>query len=310
MVLSLSIMLPPYAVAWNIPGHMLSGSIAYQILRTESPPTIATVKAILAKHPWYDSHWKEQLEKLPESDRDELLFMLAPRWADDIRTRDRAQHRQPWHYINYPFKLNGQPASVSIKPAQAVNILTALAENERIAKTEADPERKAIALTWLFHLVGDIHQPLRSTQIFTTDYPNGDRGGNLICVRPSATGKPLHLHRFWDGVITSSQNITRLENEATRLRNRPEFSKGQLTELAATDFESWSKESFEIAVKIAYQNGALQGTPKGDGQNCNEVGDAAILPSGYARIARQIADRRIILAGYRLADLLRAAVTN
>jgi len=140
-----------------------------------------------------------------------MLFMLAPRWADDIRTGDREQHRGPWHYINFPFKPDDQPVSVQTKPSQAVNILTALAENERIAKTDSDPERKAIALTWLFHLVGDIHQPLHSTQIFTTEYPDGDRGGNLICVRASESGRPMNLHRFWDGLITSSRDITQLK---------------------------------------------------------------------------------------------------
>jgi len=129
-------------------------------------------------------------------DRDEMLFMLAPRWADDIRSRDKAQHRALWHYVNFPFKPDTQPSSVQTNSPQAVNILTALAENERIVKTEPDPIQKAIALTWLFHLVGDIHQPLHSVQIFTTDFPNGDRGGNLICVRPSETGKPLELHRL------------------------------------------------------------------------------------------------------------------
>ena len=52
----------------------------------------------------------------------------------------------------------------------------------------------------------------------------------------------MDLHRFWDGVITSSQNLTRLRNEATALRNRQEFQRSQLTELASTDFESWAKE--------------------------------------------------------------------
>jgi hypothetical protein len=33
-----------------------------------------------------------QFEKLPAADRDEMLFMLAARWADDIRTKDRSQH--------------------------------------------------------------------------------------------------------------------------------------------------------------------------------------------------------------------------
>jgi hypothetical protein len=33
----------------------------------------------------------------------------------------------------------------------------------------------------------------------------------------------MDLHRFWDGVITSRSNLTRLRNEATALRNRQEF---------------------------------------------------------------------------------------
>ena len=58
-------------------------------------------------------------------------------------------------------------------------------------------------------------------------------------------GQPMDLHRFWDGVITSSSNLTRLRNEATSLRNRQEFQRTQLTELANTDLESWAKESFD-----------------------------------------------------------------
>jgi hypothetical protein len=48
-----------------------------------------------------------------------------------------------------------------------VNILTALTENESVVKKESDGERKAIALAWLFHLTGDIHQPLHTAQLFT-----------------------------------------------------------------------------------------------------------------------------------------------
>ena len=150
-----------------------------------------------------------------------------------------------------------------------------------------------------------MNQPLHLSQLFTTDYPNGDRGENLICVRPGEKRKPMDLHRFWDGVITTSSNITRLRNEATTLKNRSEFSNSQLTELSATDYESWAKESFEIAVKIAYRNGAIPGTPKRELRECSELPEANVLPAGYARVARRIADRRVMLAGYRLADLLR-----
>jgi len=65
-----------------------------------------------------------------------------------------------------------------------------------------------------------------------------------------------------------------------------------------------AKESFEIATKIAYQNGAFRGTPKGQQKDCRHVTDAAVLPNGYVVVARKIADRRMILAGYRLGDVL------
>jgi len=38
------------AKAWNIPGHMLSAAISYQVLQQKSPPTIDKVKAVLEKH--------------------------------------------------------------------------------------------------------------------------------------------------------------------------------------------------------------------------------------------------------------------
>jgi len=56
-----------------------------------------------------------------------------------------------------------------MKEPEPVNILTALAENEGVVKNENDPEPKAITLAWLFHLVGDIHQPLHAVQLFTVD---------------------------------------------------------------------------------------------------------------------------------------------
>jgi hypothetical protein len=37
--------LPILAFAWNIPGHMLSAAIAYQVLQQERPQTIDQVKS-------------------------------------------------------------------------------------------------------------------------------------------------------------------------------------------------------------------------------------------------------------------------
>jgi hypothetical protein len=179
-----------------------------------------------------------------------------------------------------------------------------MAENERIVTNENDPERTAIPLAWLFHLVGDIHQPLHAAQLFTVEYPKGDRGGNEICVRITQARQPMDLHRFWDGVITSSQNLTRLRNEATTLRSRQKFQRNQLTELGSTEFEAWANESFEIATTFAYQNGGLSGSPWSGNKNCTTVTAAKVLPAGYVVNARRIANRRMILAGYRLGDLV------
>jgi hypothetical protein len=283
---------------------MLSAAIAYQVLRQENPLTIDKVKAALEKHPWHGNQWQARLEDVPLVEREMVLFMQAARWADDIRTRDKAQNRPAWHFINLPFKPEGQPASVQIREPEPVNILSAMAENESTAKNESDPERRAIALAWLFHLVGDIQQPLHTAQLFTVDYPKGDRGGNQICIRVTQAGQPMPLHRFWDGVIISSSNLTRLRNEATALRNRQEFQRSRLTELTSTDFEAWANESFEIATKIAYRDGGRIGTPKAGAMDCAMMAAAPVLPVGYVVSASRIADRRMILAGYRLADLL------
>jgi S1/P1 Nuclease len=103
---------------------------------------------------------------------------------------------------------------------------------------------------------------------------------------------------------------TRLRNEATALRNRKEFQRSQLTELAKTEFESWAKESFEIATKIAYRNGGRIGIPKGGNKDCAMVAAAPVLPGGYVVSASRIADRRMILAGYRLADFVMRLLGN
>jgi hypothetical protein len=86
--------------------------------------------------------------------------------------------------------------------------------------------------------------------------------------------------------------------------DRQGFQRSQLTELASTGFKRWAKESFEIATKIAYRNGGRIGIPKGGNMDCSMVEAAPVLPIGSVVSASRIADRRIVLAGCRLADLL------
>ena len=281
---------------------MLSGALAYQIQQQENPSTITTVRSVLEKHPWYETRWKSQMEKLPEAQRDEMLFMLAARWADDIRRLDKAESHLPWHYVDFPFKPDGEPASIQVIEPPEENILTAIAVNERILRSGSDPAKRGIALSWLFHLIGDIHPPVHAVTLFSQEYPKGDEGGTETCVRVAQGRAALSLHQLWDELLTSSNNTRTLRNMAIDLRSR--FPRTGLTELAVADPEPWAKESYDIATKFAYQNGALRGTPKAKRRECREITDASVLSNGYVKIARIIVDRRMILAGYRLADLL------
>src|SRR6266481_865293 len=70
VLLSLAV-LPLPASAWNIPGHMLSAAIAYQVLQQENPSTIDKVKAVLEKHPWYANQWQARLQDVPIDERDQ-----------------------------------------------------------------------------------------------------------------------------------------------------------------------------------------------------------------------------------------------
>jgi hypothetical protein len=108
---------------------------------------------------------------------------------------------------------------------------------------------------------------------------------------------------LWDGVITSSGNIKRIRNIASDLLRR--FSTSSFRELDHPEPEAWAKESYEIAVKIAYENGSVRGTPKGNAKDCREVNAVTYVSDGYPARARLIANRRMYLAGYRLADLPR-----
>ena len=86
-------------------------------------------------------------------------------------------------------------------------------------------------------------------------------GTSPATCRVAPDGAPLNLHRMWDGLLTSSNNIGQLGSIATELRNN--FPRPALSELASMESEVWARESFEIATKIAYRNGRLPGTPKG-----------------------------------------------
>ena len=73
-----------------------------------------------------------------------------------------------------------------------------------------------------------------------------------------------------------------------------QFPRENLPELVKdTDATAWAKES--------YLEGCLHAYPAGDMSDTSMV---HVLTPEFAKASRVIADRRIALAGYRLADLL------
>jgi len=144
---------------------------------------------------------------------------------------------------------------------------------------------------------------LHSVPLFTQEYPAGDHGGNEVCIRVAPDRSALNLHKLWDGLITSTNNVGSLSNIATELLSK--FTKTGLRELDQAPPEAWAKKTCEIATKIAYENGSVWGTPRGTARDCREVRNANFLSRGYPARAKLIADRRFYLAGYRTAELLR-----
>lgn len=288
------------ASAWNGGGHMVTGAIAYALLERDAPEVLAKVVAVLQAHPQYDKLWKKDCEARPEGERGLYLFLMAGRWADDIRRTD--YDRPKWHYTNYGFKPDGQPDTIKAgTPDPEQNIVLAYQWN--FDKLKAGPEAvdRAVPMCWLFHLVGDVHMPLHACSLHTEVYPDGDRGGNSFFVKVGPDGKGLNLHYFWDGLITGSTDFRAVKNLATELRLRPEFSADKLTELTEESFENWAKlESFELAKTVVHRNGTLKG---GTGEF-----SAVELPADYPKAAKAVAERRGVLAGYRIAEKLKAAL--
>jgi len=121
--------------------------------------------------------------------------------------------------------------------------------------------------------------------------------GTLFFIRARPNSRTISLHKFWDDFIIGSGRFSRVSNRATELRQRQEFRREALTELSENRFLRWANtESFTLAKRDAYRNGSLQGSTSED--------NGALLPQNYANAVRPIAERRAVLAGYRIAELL------
>jgi hypothetical protein len=300
-VLWITLLAPAPTFAWNKGGHMVSAGVAYSVLKHESPATVAKVVAILKEHPQYESTWLPRIHAMinaSEDDKELMLFMQAARWPDDARGSEEFHHSH-WHFINLPYKPEGQPDHVHATPPDSDNILRAYELNlGHLKDYRADIEERAMAMCWVLHLIGDAHQPLHVAQLFTTQHHTGDKGGNKFYIHAKHGASAITLHQYWDDLIIGSERFQSVRNKAIELRNHPELNKNKLNELHEAHFEKWvSVESYKLAKEVVYRHGKLIGGA--------ELADAVTLPEDYAHTVKPVAERRIVLAGYRMADVLK-----
>ncbi len=294
-------LLPTPLFAWNKGGHMVSAAVAFHALKHDSPDCAAKVLTILREHPQYESTWLPRIHAMPNATDDEkelMLFMQAARWPDDARGSEEYHHSH-WHYINLPYKPEGQPESVHPIPADADNILRAYELNlGKVKDRNEDAEERAVAMCWVCHLIGDVHQPLHVSQLYTTQFSKGDKGGNKFLIRAKPGASSITLHQYWDDLVIGSDRFQSVRNKAIELRNRADFARNKLHELNEEHFEKWaSAESFRLVKDVVYRNGKLQGG--------SELADAVVLPEDYSHITKPVAERRIVLAGYRIANVIK-----
>ncbi|HEV2693387.1 MAG TPA: S1/P1 nuclease, partial [Verrucomicrobiae bacterium] len=211
-------------------------------------------------------------------------------WPDEIRRKGNKYDHPDWHFIDYPLRPPSFPIEPDARPTN--NVVFGIAQCEKtLNKPNADPELRAVYLSYLVHLVGDLHQPLHCASLFTDAYPKGDKGGNDFFVRPNKTG--VRLHGIWDGLLGSSANPRTQWNYAIELEAKsPRKSLPELKQHKTP--KEWSFESRQLAIDIGYQRGELKGGTMKE--------TAVDLPAGYTKTAKAVAEKQGALAGYRLAD--------
>jgi hypothetical protein len=272
--------------------------------------TRARVTALLKQH--------HDFQSIPSSEilasgleEGEFLFMRAAIWPDDIRSDShpsRFFHVRDWHFKDKPFNPSGD-AKFKLHPNSddALEILTLT--DKVLASPGAATTSKTVALCWLFHLAGDVHQPLHAATLLSDDFPEGDAGGNAFHVKKSTASAPTDLHSFWDGLFDSDEAFNQADMLGAAVMG--EHQRSGLPELVShIAFSSWLDESFELATSSVYTFKSA-GQPRvslapGVKKNNTFIKAPNVLPAGYTDNAVEVARKRLALAGYRLADRLRA----
>jgi hypothetical protein len=254
---------------------------------------------------------KKQITALLAADTDPLTkhdfaseATLADKYRDSNKRRDHYEQTERWHFVDIEiddgnlakacFGRQPLPAGgvASNGPAEACVVDKINQFATELANPRTDPGERLFALKFLLHFVGDVHQPLYSSD-------NHDRGGNEVDV--SADGIAYHskdeLHGYWDTqfvvAIASSPRAI-----ATKL----------LKKITPTQAESWTKgtpdewatEAFALSKQDAYGTPPLAKTAPHQAPHH--------LDAAYVAQAEKDVGLQLSKAGVRLASVLNNAL--
>ena len=289
--------------AWSAQGHYVTGVIAYDDLASADPAVVTRVEKIMASHP-DRARFDRLLAGLTGAARTRRLFELMASWPDDVR--GTAWDHPAWHYWLRLISSTRDPSGVPARYLSGTSGEAAEAYALALATVKdayAPAPDRAVALCWMFHLGGDIQQPLHAGQIISKRFPLSDNAGMTAFVR-RAFGAPVeNLHGYWDSVVDGpGDDEANVDSIRRRLeRAMPRRSLSELDgESDAGAFRRWADESLKLARSAAYADDAFEGG--------TSAANAELLSPTYLSTARRVGDRRIALGGYRLADALRYAL--
>ncbi|MBS1768575.1 MAG: S1/P1 nuclease [Acidobacteria bacterium] len=291
------------ARAWDDVGHKLTAYIAWQNM---TPAARSRVIEILRAAPedaqlstFYMSYGSQS-----KAEREREFFVMIASWADFIKdkgfpVRYKTYSNSNWHYSDTFWHFENGKAVMDTDVEKNGLAMDKLEEFSKLITSSASDKEKAIAVAWLIHIIGDLHQPLHVSAKTTKSYPKGDQGGNLFFLTPKGTPRDQqrNLHGFWDSIIDQTQPNTKDECDAAyldpigdKIMAAYPYDKEKKT-LEPGEFSKWKDESLEIATNFAYNNIEFFKKPSDD----------------YQQKAFRISEKQIALAGYRIADMFNTA---
>ena len=298
------------AMAWNATGHKNTAEIAYNLL---VPERQQYVTEILRKHPRFEEDFAAHMPEGIAASSDDVqalwIFQQASVWSDIIRGLDGPASdeydRFLWHFINMPIYLEDSDEaalagsldhnmSMEFSPPLRQNLNSVQALKGNIAvwnSAKSSDAEKAVALCWILHIVGDMHQPLHNVALFSKAwYPQGDRGGNSIRVAWEPETK--NLHAVWDEMPDRFEDLE--PSDLTRDLLRSDAA-------TVSSIEYWLRRHEQLARVFVYTDDVREQLLTGFAKS---EFPAIELSEFYLDNAALLAKEQVILAGHRIAGLV------